>query len=233
MRLRSKRYRKDLAHQPKQVLPIDDAVKALKGYSKAKFDQSVDIVCHLGIDPRQADQMIRGSVSLPKGIGKSKKVIAFCPEPEIPKCKEAGAVEAGGDALVQKVADGWTDFDVAIAHPSLMGKVGKLGRVLGPQGKMPSPKSGTVTADIAGAVKEYAAGKVEFRNDSFGNVHAIVGKMSFGDDALAGNINAFIEHIRKLKPQTSKGVFMKKVVISGSMTPGVQLEVGGGAAAEE
>lgn len=225
MRLRSKRYRKDLAHQPKQVLPIDDAVKALKGYSKAKFDQSVDIVCHLGIDPRQADQMIRGSVSLPKGIGKSKKVIAFCPEPEIPKCKEAGAVEAGGDALVQKVADGWTDFDVAIAHPSLMGKVGKLGRVLGPQGKMPSPKSGTVTPDIITAVREYAAGKIEFRNDAGGNVHAVVGKLSFNDGDLKENILAFVNHIRRMKPASSKGTYLKKVCLSGSMTPSVTLDV--------
>lgn len=233
MRHRGKRYRKDVDRQPKHSLPIADAVKALKSFSKPKFDQSVDIVFNLGIDPKQADQLVRGSVSLPNGIGATKKVIAFCPETEIAAAKAAGAIEAGHDELIDKVSKGWLDFDVAIAHPSLMGKVGKLGKVLGPQGKMPSPKSGTVTADIAGAVKEYAAGKVEFRNDSFGNVHAIVGKMSFGDDALAGNINAFIEHIRKLKPQTSKGVFMKKVVISGSMTPGVQLEVGGGAAAEE
>ncbi|MCC6358425.1 MAG: 50S ribosomal protein L1 [Phycisphaerales bacterium] len=233
MRHRGKRYRKDADRQPKHALPVADAVKALKSFSKPKFDQSIDIVFNLGIDPKQADQLVRGSVSLPNGIGATKKVIAFCPETEIAAAKAAGAIEAGHDELIDKVSKGWLDFDVAIAHPSLMGKVGKLGKVLGPQGKMPSPKSGTVTADIAGAVKEYAAGKVEFRNDSFGNVHAIVGKMSFGDDALAGNINAFIEHIRKLKPQTSKGVFMKKVVISGSMTPGVQLEVGGGAAVEE
>lgn len=233
MRLRGKRYRKDAERQPKHSLPVGDAVKAVKAFSKPKFDQSVDIVFNLGIDPKQADQLVRGSVSLPNGIGATKKVIAFCPETEIAAAKAAGAIEAGHDELVDKVAKGWLDFDVAIAHPSLMGKVGKLGKVLGPQGKMPSPKSGTVTADIAGAVKEYAAGKVEFRNDSFGNVHAIVGKLSFSEDALAGNINAFVEHIRRLKPQTSKGVFMKKVVISGSMTPGVQVEVGAGATVEE
>lgn len=232
MRRRSKRYRKDEARRPQQPLPVDEAVRALKSYSKTRFDQSVDIVCHLGIDPKQADQMIRGSVSLPKGIGKSKKVIAFCPDSEIENCKAAGAVEAGGDALIQKVADGWSDFDVAVAHPSLMGKVGKLGRVLGPQGKMPSPKSGTVTPDIVTAVREYAAGKIEFRNDAGGNVHAIVGRMSFSESDLKENILAFLGHIRRLKPASSKGAFFRKVCISGTMTPSVQVDVAAAAAAE-
>ncbi len=225
MRRRSKRYNKDLDKQPKQLLSVDDAIRAVKGYSKTKFDQSIDIVCHLGIDPNQADQMIRGSVSLPKGIGKTKKVIAFCPENEIEACKSAGAIEAGADALVQKVADGWLDFDVAVAHPSLMGKVGKLGRVLGPQGKMPSPKSGTVTPDISGAVREYAAGKIEFRNDKGGNIHAIVGKVSFAESDLKENVLAFLGHIRKLKPSASKGTYLRKVCLSGTMTPSVELDL--------
>jgi len=224
MRRRSKRYRKDTEKIPAQPVPLDQAIQRLKSFSKTKFDQTVDIVCHLGIDANQADQLVRGSVSLPKGIGKSKKVIAFCQEGDVPAAKAAGAIEAGGDELVDKVAKGWTDFDVAVAHPSLMGKVGKLGKVLGPQGKMPSPKSGTVAPDVATAVREYAAGKVEFRNDKGGNVHAVVGKLSFSDADLKENIVAFVDHIRRLKPATAKGQYLKKVCISGTMTPGVQVE---------
>jgi large subunit ribosomal protein L1 len=220
-----KRYRKDLEKKPKQPLVLDEAIKALKGFSKTKFDQTVDIVMHLGIDPAQADQMVRGSVSLPHGIGKSKRVIAFVPDTEVEACQAAGALEAGGDALVQKVADGWLDFDVAIAHPALMGKVGKLGRVLGPQGKMPSPKSGTVTPDVVNAVREYGAGKLEFRNDKSANIHAVVGKLSFGDQQLKDNILAFIEHIRRLKPSGSKGSYLRSVHVSGTMTPSVALTI--------
>jgi large subunit ribosomal protein L1 len=225
MRKRSKRYRKDIEKVPTQAVTLDDGVKRLKTFTKTKFDQSVDLVCHLGIDARQADQAIRGSISLPKGIGASKKVIAFCNEGEVAAAKAAGAVEAGADELIDKVAKGWMDFDVAVAHPSLMGKVGKLGRVLGPQGKMPSPKSGTVTPDIPTAVREYAAGKVEFRNDAGGNVHAVVGKLSFADEDLKANINAFLDHIRRMKPSTAKGTYLKKVSISGTMTPAVLLDI--------
>lgn len=225
MRYRGKRYRKDIDKQPKQPVGLDEAISTLKTFAKTKFDQSVDLVCHLGIDPKQADQMIRGSVSLPKGVGKTKRVIAFCPETEIEACKAAGAVEAGGDELVDKVSKGWTDFDVAVAHPSLMGKVGKLGRVLGPQGKMPSPKSGTVTPEVAKAVREYSAGKLEFRNDNGGNVHAVVGKVSFSEADLKENILAFVDHIRRLKPTTAKGQYLKRICISGTMTPSVTLDV--------
>lgn len=233
MQFRSKRYQKDQDKVSIKPVSVDEAVKRLKTFAKTKFDQSVDIVCHLGIDPKQADQMIRGSVSLPKGIGKSKKVIAFCNDADAALAKAAGAIEAGADELVDKVAKGWTDFDVAISHPSLMGKVGKLGRVLGPQGKMPSPKSGTVTPDIATAVKEYAAGKLEYRNDAGGNVHAVVGKLSFSDTDLKDNINAFVEHIRKIKPASSKGHYFKRVCVSGTMTPSVTLDVGGAVAVAE
>jgi large subunit ribosomal protein L1 len=224
MRFRSKRYKKDVEKAPGKPVALEEGIKKLKTFSKAKFDQSVDLVLHLGIDAKQADQMIRGSISLPKGIGASKKVIAFCNEADAVAAKAAGAIEAGADELVDKVTKGWMDFDVAIAHPSLMGKVGKLGRVLGPQGKMPSPKSGTVTPDIATAVKEYAAGKVEFRNDAGGNIHAVVGKLSFAEEDLKANITAFVEHIRRLKPAAAKGHYIKKVSISGTMTPAVQLE---------
>ncbi|MGD8451697.1 MAG: 50S ribosomal protein L1 [Phycisphaerae bacterium] len=224
MRFRSKRYKKDTNQAARKPLPLDEALKALKAYSKAKFDETVDLVCWLGIDPRQADQMIRGSVSLPKGIGKSKRVIAFCGEGDVEEAKAAGAVEAGGEELVAKVQGGWLDFDVAVAHPSMMGKVGKLGRVLGPVGKMPSPKSGTVTPQLVQAVRDYSAGKLEFRNDKGGNVHAVVGKLSFADADLKENILAFVGHIRRMKPATAKGQFLRKVCISGTMTPGVEID---------
>ena len=225
MRLRSKRYNQDAGKKPAKPLPLDDAVRVLKSFSKTKFDQSVDLVCHLGIDPRQADQAVRGSISLPKGIGKAKRVIAFCSDADAAAAKAVGATEAGADELIDKVQKGWMDFNVAIAHPSLMGKVGKLGRVLGPQGKMPSPKSGTVTPDVATAVREYAAGKVEFRNDAGGNVHAVVGKLSFADEDLKENIAAFVGHIRRMKPTTAKGHYLKKVCVSGTMTPAVEVDV--------
>lgn len=205
---------------------LSSAVKVLKEITQGtKFDQTINIVMHLGIDPKHADQMIRGSVSLPRGIGKTKKVIAFCEGDDAEKAKAAGAMEVGMDDLIKKVNDGWTDFDVAIAHPRSMGKVGKLGRVLGPAGKMPTPKNGTVTDQIEQAVKEFAAGKIEFRNDAGGNVHAIVGKASFSANDLKDNIDSFIHHIQRMKPATSKGVFMKKVCISGTMSPGIELEV--------
>ncbi len=224
MQRRSKRYREDQKKVPSKPVPLDEAIKTLKQFSSTKFDQTVDLVCHLGIDARQADQMIRGSLSLPKGIGSTKRVIAFCPEGDVEAAKAAGAIEAGGEELVEKVQKGWMDFDVAIAHPAMMSKVGKLGRILGPQGKMPSPKSGTVTPNVAEAVREYAAGKIEFRNDKGGNVHAVVGKMSFPDEDLKENIVAFVGHIRRLKPAAAKGQYLKKVCLSGTMTPSVQVD---------
>jgi len=179
----------------------------------------------LGIDPKQADQLVRGSVSLPNGIGKQKKVIAFCDEADVEAAKKAGAVEAGCDDLVKKVSEGWSDFDVAIASPKVMGRVGKLGRVLGPQGKMPSPKNGTVAADIVTAISEFAAGKVEFRNDAGGNIHAVVGKQSFSPEKLIENVEAFVAHIKKLKPATAKGTYIKKVYLSSTMGPGIALNI--------
>ena len=222
---RSKRYNVAFQTQTKEALPIADAVKKLKSFVSTKFDQSVEIVMWLGIDPRQADQLIRGAITLPNGIGKSKKVIAFCNDDEAEAAKEAGAIEAGCDDLIAKVAGGWMDFDVAIASPKVMGKAGKLGRILGPQGKMPSPKNGTVTPDITKAVAEFAAGKVEFRNDAGGNVHAIVGKVSFDQDKLKENIEFFINTIERLRPSSTKGIFIKKTVISATMSPSVLIEV--------
>lgn len=225
MKKRSKRYSSDAQKAVKESLPLAEAVKKVKSFGSTKFDQSVECVMHLGIDPKQADQMIRGAISLPHGIGKARKVIAFCEDSEADAAKAAGAIDAGCDALIEKVSGGWMDFDVAIASPKVMGKAGKLGRVLGPQGKMPSPKNGTVTMNVIQAVKDFAAGKVEFRNDPGGNIHAVVGKLSFDDAKLAENITAFIDHIRKLKPSGMKGVYIKKVCVSATMSPSVLLEV--------
>lgn len=224
MQKRSKRYANDFKKAVVEPLSIDAAVKKLKTFASTKFDQSVDIAMHLGVDPKQADQGIRGAVSLPNGIGKARKVIAFCEDSEAEAAKQAGAIEAGADELIKKVADGWLDFDVAIASPKVMGKAGKLGKVLGPQGKMPSPKNGTVTADVVNAVKEFAAGKVEFRNDAGGNVHAVVGKLSFDEKKLAENVKAFIDHINRMRPSSIKGVYIKKISLSATMSPGVLLE---------
>ncbi|MEE9366018.1 MAG: 50S ribosomal protein L1, partial [Dehalococcoidales bacterium] len=192
MAKRSKRYQSESEKVDGTASGLSEAVKKIKSLASTKFDQTVECVMHLGIDPKQADQMIRGAISLPNGIGKARKVIAFCEDAEIEAAKAAGAIEAGNDELVQKIQDGWLDFDVAIAAPKVMGKVGKLGRLLGPQGKMPSPKNGTVTPNVAEAVKDFAAGKVEYRNDAGGNIHAVVGKLSFNEDKLAENIEAFL-----------------------------------------
>jgi large subunit ribosomal protein L1 len=181
---------------------------------------------HLGIDPKQADQMLRGSIALPHGIGKARKVIAFCEDSDAQAAKDAGAIEAGLDELVTKIQDGWMDFDIAIASPRVMAKVGKLGRVLGPQGKMPSPKNGTVTAEVISAVKEFAAGKVEFRNDAGGNIHVVTGKLSFDAKKLEENIDAFVTHIKRSKPAAVKGAYIKKVAISATMSPSVLVDVG-------
>ncbi len=223
MRKRSNRYRKDFENIAKEPVSLEEAVKKLVSWKSVKFNQTVECVMHLGVDPRQADQAIRGAISLPHGIGKKLKVIVFCEGDDVQKATDAGAFEVGGDELVSKVQGGWLDFDVAISHPRMMGKVGKLGRVLGPQGKMPSPKSGTVTPDIANAVTEYAAGKVEFRNDSGGNVHIPVGKIEFDEQKLCDNITAFLDRIKKMKPASTKGTFIKKISLSATMSPSVEI----------
>ncbi len=221
-----KRYRADQEQiKTEDAVALPEAVAAVKSFKNTKFDQSVDLCIHLGIDAKQADQMVRGSLSLPHGIGKTKRVIAFCGDDKIKEAKGAGAIEAGGQDLVDKVEGGWMEFDVAVASPEMMRVVSKLGRVLGPRGLMPSPKSGTVTPNVADAVKEYAAGKVEFRNDAGGNVHAVVGKLSFDNDKLIENADAFINTILKMKPAAAKGHYIKKVSLSGTMTPGVQVKV--------
>ena len=223
-RVRGKRYKESAKLVPATPVTIEQAVPILKQFKHAKFDETVNLVIHLGIDAKQADQMIRGSVSLPKGIGKTKKVIAFVQGNNIDVAKNAGAVEAGADDLIKKVAEGWTDFDVAIATPDLMPKVSRLGKVLGPQGKMPSPKAGTVTTEVETAVREYTAGKIEFRNDAGGNVHASIGKTSFAEGDIAANAHAFINTIRRMKPPTAKGTYIKGVTIHASMSPGITID---------
>jgi large subunit ribosomal protein L1 len=222
---RSKRYKKELEQVIPEPISITEAVEKVKSFKSVKFDQSIECVLVLGIDPKQSDQLIRGSLSLPYGIGKQKKVIAFCEDKDIEAARAAGAIEAGCDELIKKVADGWQDFDVAVASPKVMGKVGKLGRVLGPQGKMPSPKNGSVTADVATAVAEFAAGKVEFKSDAGGNVHVVVGRQSFEPEKLVGNIEALLSHIRKIKPASMKGTYIKKMCISATMSPSVMVSV--------
>jgi len=224
VKIRGKRYQEAAKLIPANPIPVEQAVPVLKQFKPTKFDQTVNLVIHLGIDAKQADQMIRGSVSLPKGIGKTKKVIAFVQGGNIEAAKAAGATEAGADDLIKKVNEGWTDFDVAIATPDLMPKVSRLGKVLGPQGKMPSPKAGTVTTDVATAVREYTAGKVEFRNDSGGNIHVAIGKLSFAPEDLVSNAKAFIETIRRMRPATAKGTYIKKITLHSSMSPAVPVD---------
>jgi large subunit ribosomal protein L1 len=208
-----------------RVYSLDDGVKLLKSVQQAKFNETVNIAVSLGIDPKKSDQSVRGAVSLPHGTGRSLRVIAFVKDPaKQAAAADAGAVEVGDDDLVKKVSDGWTDFDVAIAAPDMMGKVGKLGKVLGPQGKMPTPKSGTVTPNVEQAVREFAAGKVEFRADAAGTVHAPVGKREFDDTHLTENVRAFVGALNALRPATTKGAYIKKISLANTMGPGVTID---------
>ena len=224
-KVRSRRYRQCMEKVPSRPVPLAEAVRTLQGLPTTKFDGTVELLVQLGIDPKQADQTVRGALSLPHGIGATRKVVAFCEGEDAAKAKAAGAIEAGGDELIKKIQDGWTDFDVAISVPAMMRSVSRLGRILGPQGKMPSPKSGTVVEDVASAVAEYAAGKVEFRNDEGGNIHVVVGKVSFEVDKLVENIEAFLDHVSRARPASAKGTYIKKVCLSGTMTPAVGVEV--------
>jgi large subunit ribosomal protein L1 len=190
----------------------------------AKFDESVDISFRLGVDPKHADQMVRGAVVLPNGIGKSVRVAVFAKGDKEREAREAGADTVGAEDLVEKVNGGWTDFDTAIATPDLMGQVGRLGKVLGPRGLMPNPKLGTVTFDVAKAVREAKAGKVEFRVDKAGNIHTPVGKKSFSAENIAANAMAVIEAIVRAKPSAAKGTYLRRVTVSTTMGPGVQVD---------
>lgn len=222
----SKRHRKNCeAVDRSKLYPTVEAFELLLSLGKTKFNEAVECCVRLGIDPRKTDQLVRGAVSLPHGIGKSVKVVVFAEGDRAEQAKAAGADEVGSDDLAKKIGDGWLDFDVAIASPDMMKHVGKLGRVLGPQGKMPSPKAGTVTMDVATAVKEFKAGKVEFRTDSGANVHAAIGRRNFSAEQLAENAAAFVGHLRSLKPAQAKGLFIQKVVVSSTMGPGIRLSL--------
>jgi len=226
----SRRYQQALA-KLKEMLPdgkpvsVEEAVKVLKSLDGAKFDETVELVLKLGIDPRQSTQNVRGSLTLPHGTGREVRVIAFAEGEDAEEAREAGAIEVGSADLVKKIQDGWMDFDVAIAHPRMMRFVGRLGKILGPQGKMPSPKSGTVTEHVAQAVREFKAGKIEFRNDKGGNVHVPVGKRSFPEEQLVENIRAVIEHIQGMRPSGTKGQFIQRATITTTMGPGVRIAV--------
>ena len=223
---KSKRMRALAEKVPgKEPLPLADAVALLKSFDNTKFDQTVEVAIRLGIDHRQADQIVRGSVVLPNGIGKSLRVIVFAKGDKIAEAEEAGADEIGGPELAEKIKGGWTDFDACIAAPDMMGIVGPLGRILGPRGLMPSPRAGTVTPDVGKTVKEYKAGKVEFRNDSGGNVHAMVGKLSFEGEKLVENIQSFIDFIQNLKPAAVRGQYMRGIAISATMAPGIRVAI--------
>ena len=214
-------------------LSLTEAVTTLKGLEgsmpegvkKCRFDQTVEIAVRLGVDPKQADQLVRGSIVLPHGIGKSKRVLVFAQGQNIEVARTAGADHVGGKELADQIKGGWLDFDVAIASPDLMGVVGPLGKVLGPRGLMPSPRAGTVTSDLVTAVKEYKAGKVEFRVDSAGIVHCVVGKLTFTESQLIDNIQALIKYLHAIKPATSKGVYVRSTYVSATMTPSIGISV--------
>ena len=231
---RGKKLRAILKNQQSKIaktgpLPLKEALKLVKSLKRAKFDETIEVHMHLGIDPTQADQMIRGSIPLPHGLGKEKKVLVFCQGENVAKAKEAGADFAGGEELIKKIqGENWMDFDVALATQDMMGMVSRLGKVLGPRGLMPTPKAGTVIAaggDVAQAVREFKAGKVEYRSDKGGNVHAGLGKVSFDDEKLIANITAFVDTIRAVKPSGVKGNYVKSITIKSTMSPGVPVSM--------
>ncbi|MBW1890214.1 MAG: 50S ribosomal protein L1 [Deltaproteobacteria bacterium] len=221
---RGKKYleaRKNLGQERKSV---SDAVQVAIDSSYTKFDETVDVAVRLGVDPRHADQMVRGTVVLPNGIGKEVKVLVFAKGEKESEAQEAGADFVGNDELIAKIKGGWFGFDKAVATPDIMGTVGKMGRLLGPRGLMPNAKTGTVTFDVARAVNELKAGKIDFRVEKAGIVHAPMGKVSFGAEKLVQNLTAFLETIMRLKPTSSKGIYLKTLAISTTMGPGIRID---------
>ena len=204
--------------------PIEEAANLVKEITNTKFDASVDIDVRLGVDPRKANQMVRGVVTLPNGTGKETKVLVLCTPDKEEEAKAAGADYVGLDEYIDKIKEGWTDVDVIITMPSVMAKVGALGRILGPRGLMPNPKSGTVTMDIAKAVSEVKAGKIDFKVDKYGIIHSTVGKVSFSPEKLAENVREFVGNIIKLKPSAAKGTYIKSIALSSTMSPGIRVE---------
>ncbi|MBA8793053.1 large subunit ribosomal protein L1 [Friedmanniella endophytica] len=222
---RSKSYRAaaekvdaDKLHTPAEAVGI------VKANASAKFDETLDVAIRLGVDPRKADQMVRGTVNLPNGTGKTARVLVFATGDRAQQALDAGADEVGSDDLVEKIQGGYLDFDAVVATPDMMGKIGRLGRVLGPRGLMPNPKTGTVTMDVAKAVTDIKGGKIEFRVDRHANLHFIIGKASFTDEQLQQNYFAALDEVQRLKPSASKGRYMRKITISSTMGPGVQVD---------
>jgi len=222
----SKKRKEVLAKLDKdKAYPLPEAVKVVKEITTTKFDASVDLDIRLGVDPRKANQMVRGSITLPHGTGKTKKVLVLCTPDKEDEAKAAGADYVGLDEYIQKIKGGWTDIDVVITMPSVMPKVGALGRILGPRGLMPNPKTGTVTMDIARAVNEVKAGKIDFKVDKFGIIHAAIGKVSFTDEQLVENASELINTVIKMKPAAAKGTYMKSTFISSTMSMGVRIDI--------
>ena len=203
---------------------LEEAVELLTTFNPPKFDESVELAINLGVDPKHADQIVRGMVALPNGIGKDVKVLVFAKDNLAEDAEKAGADFVGADDMVEKVKGGWTDIDVVIAAPDMMAEVGKLGKILGPRGLMPNPKTGTVTTDIAKAVTEMKAGKIEFRVEKNGIIHNSIGKISFSKENIVENARVFIDSILKARPQASKGIYMKKITITSTMGPGIKLD---------
>ncbi|HLS14058.1 MAG TPA: 50S ribosomal protein L1 [Beutenbergiaceae bacterium] len=231
MTQRSKNYRKvaERIDRDHMYAPLE-AIRLAKQDTSAKFDQTVELVLRLGVDPRKADQMVRGTVNLPHGTGKTARVVVFATGERAEQAMAAGADEVGGDDLVEKVAGGYTAFDAAVATPDLMGKVGRLGRVLGPRGLMPNPKTGTVTMDVAKAVTDIKGGRIDFRVDKHANLHMILGKVSFEEAQLAENYTAALDEVLRLKPSSAKGRYISKATLSTTMGPGISLDTGKSAA---
>jgi large subunit ribosomal protein L1 len=211
-------------YSPEKEYSLDDASKLLKEISFTKFDASVDIDIRLGVDPKKSDQMVRGVVALPHGIGKTVRVLVLCTPDKVQDAKDAGAEHVGLDEFIQKIEGGWTDVDVIICTPTVMAKVGKLGKVLGPRGLMPNPKSGTVTLDVGKAVKEVKAGKIDFKIDKQGIIHCSVGKASFPPDKIRDNIAEMINVVAKLKPASAKGTYFQSITLSTTMSPGIAID---------
>jgi len=222
---RGKKFREAVQHVEKRPYTLADAMPVLKKVAYAKFDETVEVAMRLGVDPKHADQMVRGTVVLPHGLGKSKRVAVIASGEKVGEAREAGADEVGGEDMVQKIQGGWMEFDAVVATPDMMKSVGKLGKILGPRGLMPNPKTGTVTMDVARAVKEVKAGKVEFRVDKTGIIHCAIGKVSFEPDKLAENAHSLIASVLKAKPASAKGRFVKSIVVSSTMGPGFPIDL--------
>ncbi len=219
-----KNYKKAVAARENKLYRLDEAVPLLKKIAYAKFNETVEVSMKLGVDPKHADQMVRGTVVLPNGLGKSKRVIVIASGEKVKEAKDSGADEVGGDDIVDRIAGGWVDFDAVVATPDMMRSVGKLGKVLGPRGLMPNPKTGTVTFDVGKAIKEIKAGKVEFRVDKTGIIHAPCGKIQFEEKNLYENAKALIEAVLRAKPASSKGKYVRSISISSTMSPGIWVD---------